>query len=157
MQYIDLCFYYVLLQPEAWNSVHEHTAGSVFFLEHRRLISFDCQIVRTTESGRTATYNCNFFFKFSSNLWDDLAWDESRLAVQILLSYEALYLINRYSLINSTSGTCVFTSPVANSAANCRERIVPLNQLKSFSILSLSRQLQITLNSYVCRTCGLTW
>ena len=75
------------------------------------------------------------------------------LILEILGSDECLDIIDSKCFINGASCTLELAVLMADSAADCRERVVSLDQFKSSSVFASAGHIDIALDSYMERTC----
>ena len=59
------------------------------------------------------------------------------LCLQILLRDELFHCVDGYGLVNGASSAGVLTATVADASADCRERVLLLNQSQSLLIFAL--------------------
>ena len=154
-QHIDLGLNDFLLQPEFGDAMHQHTAGLFFLLKDGGTVALFRQVIGAGKAGRAATDNSDLLLKLAIHLGDDLFGNKAGLGVQVLLGNKALHLINGHRLVDGTAGTGVLAPPVADAAADRRERVIPLDELQSLLVLALGRQLQVALHRDVGGAGGL--
>ena len=79
------------------------------------------------------------------------------LILKVLSCDECLDVIDSQSVVDRASCTLKLAVLVADSAADCREWVISLDQLESISVLSSGCHVDVTLNSDMERACSLTW
>ena len=152
---VDLRLHHVLLQAEAGDAVHQHAAGAFLLFKHGGPIALLRQIEGAAHTGRARADDGDLLAELTVHLGNDLLRHEAGGGVQILLGDEPLHLVDGHRLIHGTAGAGVLAPAVADAAAHGGERILPLDQLQSLTVLALGRQLQIALYGDVGGTGGL--
>ena len=152
---VNLRLYHVLLQPEAGNGIHQHTAGAGRLIKYHRLISLFRQEKRTAHTGRARTDDRDLLVVGTA----DLVHHRRHIAgslIEVMVSDKTLDLVNGHRLIHRAAGTLRLAAMVADAATDRRERVLLLDQGKGLPIFSLRRQTQITLHGNMGGTGGLT-
>ncbi len=127
------------------------------FLKYRRLISFCCQIVGCGKTCRSRADNGDLLLPLGQSVGcDHHRRNISGLLMQIQLCNKLLNCVNCYGFIHRTAGTGCLTPPVADTSADCRERIVLLDQCQRFLVFPFLCFTDVTLNRNVGRTGRLT-
>ncbi len=154
---IDFSLNNILLQLEGRNTVNKHTTTTLVLLEYGRGVTLFSEVVSTGETCRTTTDDSYLICReVTVNSGNNLLRDVTGLCVQIMHSDELLHFVDCDCFVDGTTGTSIFTTTVTDMSANCRKRIVLLNQSKCLGISAFCCHLQVTLNCNVCRTCSLT-
>ena len=74
----------------------------------------------------------------------------------LILAEEFFDLVDGYRLIESSSGAAVLAAAVADSSADCRERVVLADQSHGVGVFAFACHLDISLYRYVSRAGCLT-
>ena len=82
--------------------------------------------------------------------------NKTGFGLEVKFCEELLDGVNCNGLVYGTAGTCVLAAAVTNAAADCRERILPLDKLQGLLVLSKGCLAEISLNSDMGRAGGLT-
>ena len=153
LHHIDLSVYHVLLQSEGRYAVSQHSAEGLLFFKYSHRIAALTQIVSCRKSARTGSDDGHLVLitPESADLFAAFR-DESSLRLEFLSCYKFLDLIDGYRLVDRTAGASVLASSVADRAAYCRQRIVLLDQFKSFPVSALIRHVDVALYREVGRT-----
>ena len=79
------------------------------------------------------------------------------LILKVLSCDECLDVIDSQSVVDRASCTLKLAVLVADSAADCRERVVSLDQFESSSVVASRCHVDVTLDSDMERACSLAW
>ncbi len=137
---VDLSSDDVLLELVGRDAVDHHTAGFVMFLEDGGFVTLGGEVVGSGQTGRTGADDSDLLAPFgvlvgSQNDFGDEAGD---------------------GFVDGAAGTGFFALAVTDTTADCRERVLSLDQLKSFIVAAFLGHLQVTLDGDVRRAGGLT-
>ena len=127
------------------------------FLEDGRLVTLLGKIVRSRQAGRTGADDGDFLVPLSQlvGLDDDLG-DEAGLFEEVALGDELLDFIDGDGFVDGAAGTGFFALAVTDTTADCRERVLSLDELESLVIAAFLGHLQVTLDGDVRRAGRLT-
>ena len=146
-----------LVQFVRRDAVAQHTAGFLIALKYGRFIAHRSQIIRATQSTRTATDDG--YLLLPSVLYVGAyihLRHEARLGMQVFLRNEFLHGIDSHGAVYRTTRTSVLTTAVAYTSAYRRERVLAFDEFERLGVLAFCRFLEISLHSDMCRTSGLT-
>jgi len=137
-------------QTVGGNADGEHAAQHRQFFEDRHLIAFESQIVGT---GQTSWSRAD-----DRHLFVTLDFDFGHIAgfrAQIEIGYKPFDKVNGHRFVHLPSRTGRLTRMMADPSADCRQRILFLNELQGFQVLTLRHQRHVALNTDVGRADGL--
>ena len=151
-QNVDFRFDDVFFEFVGRNTVCKHTTEFFVLFEHGWFVTLRCKIVCARKSRRACADDCYLLRPLFVNVGrnDDFG-DESRFRVQILLCDKLLDCVDGHCLVNRSSGAGCLATLVADTTADCGERIVLLDEFESLSVLALFCFADITLNCDVRR------
>ena len=148
---IDFRFDDVFFKFVGRNTVGEHTAEFFVLFKHGGFVTLGCEIVCARKSCRACADDCDLLAPLFVNVGrNDHFGNVSGLCVQILFCNEFLDVVDCDCFVNSSARAGCFATLVADATADCRERVVLLDESKSFSVFAFFCFADITLNSNVC-------
>ena len=127
------------------------------FLEDGGFVALLSEIVGSGQTGRAGADDGNFLVPLGQlvGLDDDLG-DEAGLFEEVALGDELLDFIDGDGFVDGAAGTGFFALAVTDTTADCRERVLSLDELESLVIAAFLGHLQVTLNGDVRRAGRLT-
>ena len=143
---LDLGLDNILLQLKAGNTVGEHAARTLVFLEHDGLVALLGQVESAGQAGRAGTDDGDLLIEAAGARRGHHRRDITGRGVQIALGNELLDLIDSHGGVHATAGAGVLTAAVAHATADSGQRILALDERQGLVIATLSRELQIALN-----------
>ena len=146
----------VLLKTEGREDAGQHAADLVALLEHRDGVALYGEIIGAGEAGRTAADDGDLIREGLAGLVEHLR-HEARLGGQLLVRDELLDVVDGNGVINIAAGAGVLTGPVADAAADRRERVLALYELQRLEIAALGGKLYIALDGDMRGAFHLTW
>lgn len=153
---IDFRFDDVFFEFVGRDAVGEHAAEFFVLFKHGGFVALGCEIVCARKSRRACADDCDLLAPLFVNVGRNYHFGNvSGLCVQILLCNEFLDIVDCDSLINSSARASRLATLVADATADCRERVVLLDESKSFSVFAFFCFADVTLNCDVSRASNL--
>ena len=145
-QDIDFRFDHVFFQTEGRDAVEQHAAGPGFLIKNSDIIAAGTQIVGCRQARGACADDCHLVVRTPHAAVVFLTdGDKTLFGVQFLIGDELFDLVNGDRIIHGSPGTGVLTAPVADRAADRRERIILLDQFEGVHKAALSRHADVTL------------
>ena len=118
LQYVYLGIEDILLQSEAGDACHQHTAGNRVLIEDRDIHkACCCKEICGSHAGGACSDNGYLFFKVSSDLGFYNRRNVAGLGIDVPAGYEVLDIVDRKSLVDIASRASILASLVAYTSA----------------------------------------
>ena len=118
LQYVYLGIEDILLQSEAGDACHQHTAGNRVLIEDRDIHkACCCKEICGSHAGGACSDNGYLFFKVSSDLGFYNRRNVAGLGIDVPAGYEVLDIVDRKSLVDIASRAGILASLVAYASA----------------------------------------
>ena len=157
LDYINFSLNNLLVKTVVRDTVCEHTARTAFLLKYCYGIALCSEIICSRKTCRTCTDNSDFeIIPLLTDAVVAYLGDIILACVKLSVSKELLDFVDSNGLVDKTSCTSVLTTPVADSAAYCGERVILADKLESFLISALCSHLYVALYCKVSRAGCLT-
>lgn len=125
---LDLRLNDVLLQLKAGNTVGEHAARALVFLEHDGLVTLLGQIEGAGQTGRTGTDDGDLLVKAAGTRRGHHRWDIAGRGIQIALGDKLLDFVDGHGGVHTAAGAGILTAAVAHTAADSGQWVLALNE-----------------------------
>ena len=119
---IDLRIDDIFIQAEIRDAVHQHAAGPHFLFKDSRPVAHDAQVIGAGERGGAGADNRDLLIEVPV-----LLRDIAVALVDFPVCNKALDLIDSDRVVDASPRTLALTAPVADSSADGREGIFPLD------------------------------
>ena len=156
-EHLDLGVDHVLLETEARDAEGQHAAGHLVFIEHGDVfVAHVRQIVGARQAGRAGADDGDLLRVRIGDaaVGDDLR-DVALVGLELLLGDKLFDLVDGDGAVDVAAGAGVLAAPVADAAANGRERVILLDELERVQIAALRSQIDVALNGDMRRAGGL--
>ena len=125
---LDLGLDNILLQLKAGNTVGEHAARALVFLEHDGLVTLLGQIEGAGQTGRTGTDDGDLLVKAAGTRRGHHRWDIAGRGIQIALGDKLLDFVDGHGGVHTAAGAGILTAAVAHTAADSGQWVLALNE-----------------------------
>ena len=132
------------------DAVAEHAAGLFILFKHGGLVTHCGKVICAAHAGGAAANDGYLLLPAVLDIGADIhLGDKAGFGIEVLLCDELLDGIDSDGLVYGSAGAGVLAAAVANAAADCRERVFTLDELKGLRELSFGGLLEIALNRNV--------
>ena len=132
------------------DAVAEHAAGLFILFKHGGLVTHCGKVICAAHAGGAAADDRYLLLPAVLDIGADIhLGDKAGFGIEVLLCDELLDGIDSDGLVYGSAGAGVLAAAVANAAADCRERVFTLDELKGLRELSFGGLLEIALNRNV--------